>query len=271
MKTHLRAAAAALTSSALILTGCGSAPAGHDAHAGHDMGSHQSHGTDSMPMNHGDGLSSTVDGYTLKLQSEPMPGMAMPVKFTVLSGGKPVTRFATEQTRKLHFYVIGEDLSGFQHLHPVMGADGTWTVTPAKLKPGKYRFFAQATPAGAPDPVVLSVPVSVAGNAKPAPLPRPTTKATVDGYTVALTGRPANDKPLDMSFTKSGEPVDLQPYLGTSAHVTAFHKGDLAFAHLHPMGREFMVDVPKTGTYRLFVQFKADGKLHTAALTTTVT
>ncbi|HZE01023.1 MAG TPA: hypothetical protein VE155_04575 [Pseudonocardiaceae bacterium] len=31
--------------------------------------------------------------------------------------------------------------------------------------------------------------------------------------------------------------TDLQPYLDTYAHLTAFHGGDLAFADLHPTAR----------------------------------
>ena len=30
--------------------------------------------------------------------------------------------------------------------------------------------------------------------------------------------------------------VTSSPYLDTYAHLTAFHEGDLAFAHLHPHG-----------------------------------
>ncbi|GAA2450395.1 hypothetical protein [Streptomyces glaucus] len=38
-----------------------------------------------------------------------------------------------------------------------------------------------------------------------------------------------------VSVTKNGKPVTgLQSYLDTYAHLTAFHEGDQAFAHLHP-------------------------------------
>ncbi|WP_406423178.1 hypothetical protein OH809_07185 [Streptomyces sp. NBC_00873] len=41
--------------------------------------------------------------------------------------------------------------------------------------------------------------------------------------------------PLTVTESKDGEPVtDLQPYLDTYAHLTAFQVGDAAFAHLHP-------------------------------------
>jgi hypothetical protein len=88
--------------------------------------------------------------------------------------------------------------------------------------------------------------------------------------------------PLTARITKDGKPVtDLQPYLETYAHLTAFHEGDAAFAHLHPTtevkgdqgGPElsFHAALPTAGNWRLFVQFQTGGRLHTAALTLHVT
>ncbi|MFD4247041.1 hypothetical protein ACFWP3_36460 [Streptomyces sp. NPDC058525] len=76
----------------------------------------------------------------------------------------------------------------------------------------------------------------------------------------------------------TGKPVtDLQPYLDTYAHLTAFHEGDQAVAHLHPENKvttagggldlSIHAQLDKPGNCRLFLQFQTDGKLHTAALT----
>jgi hypothetical protein len=84
--------------------------------------------------------------------------------------------------------------------------------------------------------------------------------------------------PLTVSISKDGEPVtDLQPYLETYAHLTAFREGDQAFAHLHPQTEvkgdrggpdlDFQAMLPESGNWRLFLQFQTGGKLHTAALT----
>ena len=73
--------------------------------------------------------------------------------------------------------------------------------------------------------------------------------------------------------------TDLQPYLGTYAHVTAMHQGDLAFAHLHPEGTvsgdhggptlNVHAQLPAPGNWRLFIQFQTGGVLHTAPITIT--
>jgi hypothetical protein len=49
----------------------------------------------------------------------------------------------------------------------------------------------------------------------------------------------------------------------------ALRQGDLAFLHVHPDedSLKFMATFPTAGTYRLFLQFKTDGRVHTAAFT----
>jgi hypothetical protein len=79
---------------------------------------------------------------------------------------------------------------------------------------------------------------------------------------------------LTFTVTRAGRPVtDLQPYLEARGHLVALRAGDLAYLHVHPMeSRErgriaFAAHYPSAGRYRLFLQFKAAGRVHTAALT----
>jgi hypothetical protein len=103
----------------------------------------------------------------------------------------------------------------------------------------------------------------------------------VDGYTVTLDGTLEAGGESDLTFTvrRDGEPVTgLQPYLGAYGHLVALRSGDLAYLHVHPheeahgtavSGPEvaFSTTAPTAGTYRLFLDFKADGEVHTAAFT----
>ena len=41
---------------------------------------------------------------------------------------RPVTNFAIAYDKPMHLIVVRRDLSGHQHLHPTMAADGTWQV-----------------------------------------------------------------------------------------------------------------------------------------------
>ncbi|WP_279582512.1 hypothetical protein [Fodinicola feengrottensis] len=223
----------------------------------------------------GDGLAASADGFRLAIGKT-----AGPLTFQILgTNGKPVTSFEVDQTKRMHFYLVRSDLTGFQHVHPEMAADGTWTANLATAAPGSYRAYASFLSAG--KALVLSQPVSVPGKASAMVLPPPTTTTTVDGYTLTVDSPSllaGMSHPLTVSVAREGKPVtDLQPYLDTYAHLTAFHAGDQAFAHLHPEGSvqgdhggpklTFVAMLPKSGDWRLFVQFQTGGRLRTAAIT----
>ncbi|MDF6045165.1 hypothetical protein LRD69_24050 [Streptomyces sp. JH14] len=284
---------------AAALAACGSSDS---SMPGMDHGTHPSTasstgsvpGTDhhSMPgMDHagmGDGLTDTKDGYTLTSTAAELRAGKDPAYTFRITGpdGKPVTSFAVDQTKRMHFYAIRSDLTGFQHVHPTMTADGTWTADLTALTPGTWRAYASFTPetgSGKGTGFVLSRTVTVPGTAKDTPLPAAAATTETDGYTVNVKGQPMSGMahPLTVSISKDGTPVtDLQPYLDTYAHLTAFHEGDEAFAHLHPETKvtgadggpdlDFQAMLAKPGNWRLFLQFQTGGSLHTAALTLNV-
>jgi len=238
----------------------------------------------------GDGLSATGSGLSFAPSTTALPaGQPAAFRFQIRAAdGAPVTAFEPDQTKLMHFYLIRSDLTGFQHVHPTMAADGTWTANLATASAGSYRAYASFITriSGQDVPLVLSRPVTVPGPAAPAmPLPAPSTATTVDGYTLTVApGTPlmaGMSHPLTITVSRNGTPVtDLEPYLDTYAHLTAFHEGDLGFAHLHPTGMvhgnhggpalSFEAAPPRSGRWRLFLQFQTAGVLHTAALTLNV-
>ncbi|WP_371534866.1 FixH family protein [Streptomyces sp. NBC_00466] len=297
-----RALAAAGTAAALALTlaACGSSDDSSSSMPGMDHNTEPSASSSAnaspsmsdMPgMDHmaaGDGLSDNKDGYRLSSKDTALAaGKQAAYRFTVTGpDNKPVTGFAVDQTKRMHFYAIRSDLTGFQHIHPTMAADGTWTADLDTLPPGSWRMFASFTPdsgARKGTAFVLSRTVSVPGTATKTPLPAAAKTAEADGYTVTVKGDPMAGMAhrLTVTVTKDGKPVtDLQPYLDTYAHLTAFHEGDTAFAHLHPTTKvngdhggpelSFNAELPTAGNWRLFLQFQTGGTLHTAALTLNV-
>ncbi|MCX5084068.1 hypothetical protein [Streptomyces sp. NBC_00401] len=287
------AAAGAATALALTLAACGSSSnsssmPGMDHGATSSASSSPSASPADMPgmdMAGGNGLSDTQDGYRLTSKEATLPsGKQTTYRFTVTGpDSKPVTDFALDQTKRMHFYAIRSDLTGFQHIHPALATDGAWSADLASLAPGSWRLFASFTPdagSGKGKDFVLSRTLTVPGNATKTALPAATSTAEVDGYTVTVKGNPMAGMahPLTVSVSKHGKPVtDLQPYLDTYAHLTAFHEGDAAFAHLHPTTKvtgdhggpdlAFHAELPTSDNWRLFLQFKTGGTLHTAALT----
>ena len=95
------------------------------------------------------------------------------------------------------------------------------------------------------------------------------------GYTVTWSGaaRAGQHSALSARITRAGRPVtDLQPYLDSYAHLTAFRAGDLAVSHLHPQhtGRgpelRFAATFPGAGDYLMFLQFRAGDQLRLAPM-----
>jgi hypothetical protein len=85
--------------------------------------------------------------------------------------------------------------------------------------------------------------------------------------------RQGDETMLSYTISRAGQPVAVEPYLGASGHLVALRAGDLAYLHVHPMDSKergriaFAAHYPSAGRYRLFLQFKAAGRVHTAALT----
>ncbi|CAL9379042.1 hypothetical protein SUDANB15_01013 [Streptomyces sp. enrichment culture] len=231
------------------------------------------------------GLQISENGYTLDLKTPHVTaGDRADLRFTVRDDeGRPVTEYRREHDKELHLIVASRDLRTYRHLHPTRDADGTWS-TPVELPhAGGYRVFADFTPAkeGARN-LTLGADLAASGPYRPQELPHPAGTAQVDGYEVELTGalRPGRAGELRLTVSRDGKPVtDLQPYLGAYGHLVALRSGDLAYLHVHPHGEpgdgttepgpavSFTATAPSSGTYRLFLDFKHDGVVRTAAFT----
>jgi hypothetical protein len=230
------------------------------------------------------GLASSAGGWTLVPATTALtPGRPEPFAFRVTGpDGAAATAFEVEHDKRMHLIVVRRDASGFQHLHPTMDPDGTWRVPLSVEAGGAYRAFADFTPAGGPA-TTLGVDLLAAGRFDPVPH-RPSRQATVDGYQVGLAGDlvPGRASTLTLTVGREGRPVtDLQPYLAAYGHLVALREGDLAYLHVHPEGAPgdgrtpagpeivFTAQVPSAGTYRLFLDFRHGGTVHTAAFTVT--
>jgi hypothetical protein len=187
--------------------------------------------------------------------------------------GRPVREFDVAHEKRMHFIVVRRDMTSFQHLHPTMRPDGTWTTQVNLPRGGVYRVFADFTRSG--EQRTLGADVHAGGPYRPEPLPRPqTTAQTEDGLVVSLDAEGAEageSGRAEFEVRRDGERVNdrLQTYLGAKGHLVALREGDLAYLHTHPEGDElaFMAEYPSAGSYRLFVQFRFEGRVQTAAFT----
>jgi hypothetical protein len=253
------------------------------AQAGFGQGEMTGHGGEPMveAVPGADGLRSRLAGVTLRPVPGPLhAGATQTWRFALTDcKGKPVTRFEPENGKLLHLIVVRSDLTAYQHLHPRLHRDGTWSVALATPQAGRYRAIADFVVDGRK--YVVGTTLAVPGAAPLRPLPAPRLHAGADGYDVELQ-RPARldagaEAQLTFRITRGGRPVrDLQPYLGAYGHLVALHAPDLAYSHVHPNGTDrgqgaitFDTDLHARGTYRLFLQFRTGGRVHTAAFTQT--
>jgi hypothetical protein len=226
------------------------------------------------------GLAVSAGGLALALEQTELPrGRASELSFGIVdAGGRRVRDFEVGHEKRMHLIVVRRDGKGFQHLHPELGADGIWRVRLTLPDAGAYRVFADFKRGGKAR--TLAADLAVDGDADYGPLPAPATTADAGGgYEVRLDAgrvRAGHDAELRFTVSRDGRTVRTEPYLGAGGHLVALREGDLAYLHVHPGGHgdeghddavAFASEFPSAGRYRLFLQFKHEGRVRTAEFT----
>jgi hypothetical protein len=198
----------------------------------------------------------------------------------------------------VHLIVVRRDLSELVHRHPPVAADGSVRDSLTLSRGGAYRVLVDAYPelGGAQRNFQLFEDIRVSGPAVARALGpfRPT--VVVDGYRVTLRGA-ARVRALSPAFVTvtvtdpQGHPASFAPYYGALAHAIFFRARTLDYFHTHVCGpaargcSSFLggssvtgtstkpgqlrvgVLLPEAGTWRLFLQFRAGGRIVTAPFT----
>jgi hypothetical protein len=198
----------------------------------------------------------------------------------------------------VHVIYIRRDLGEIVHHHPPVAADGSVHDSVGFPAPGPYRVVIDVYPQQVtPQPnFQLFTAVKVPGRYTPKPLPATTATQVVAGYRFTLHGHPhlraVEAGLLSFSVTRpDGSAVRFTPWYGALAHAIFFRKGSLDYFHTHvcapgaagctsvlggakvtgssskPGQLSVGVLVPVPGTWRLFLQCRADGRVLTAPFT----
>ncbi|MEV0807637.1 copper resistance protein CopC [Micromonospora sp. NPDC050200] len=254
---------------------------GHQHAAG--TGAHTHPGDSNASQTQTTGTLVSAGGYTLQpVRRSQSAGVSVDYRFRIVGADRQAaTRFTVVHDKPLHLVVVGRDLTSYQHLHPTMAPDGTWSVPLKLTRAGGYRIYADFSLAGtdsSPLPLVLGVDHDVPGAHTPAALPPAQPQAVVGPFTVSMDGTPTVGVATPMVFrvNRTGAPAQLQRYLGAYGHLVVVREGDLGYVHVHP--EQELVDgavkvwltAPSAGRYRAFFDFQVDGKVHTAQYTINV-
>jgi hypothetical protein len=233
--------------------------------------------------------------YVLKFLSgiSYQPDQPTTLEFTVVDkDGKRLdqTAYKVEHEKRMHVIAVSNDLSRFQHVHPIFDTSTNSFKMPGFVFPadGNYRIYADFAVDTHETGMHSGVQYQdvIAGNpasTQPVPLGQPTTTDAVDGNTVGLVVKPgASDleKKLEFTLTRDGKNItDLQKYLGALGHLVVIREGDLEYIHTHTEATDitkqngkvdFTVDFTQPGSYKAFGQFQRAGKVMTASFTIVV-
>lgn len=186
-----------------------------------------------------------------------------------------------EHEKKMHFLLVRDDMTEFQHVHPEY-KNGLWTVTPTIAKQGNYQLYVDIAPIEE-KASVLRIPVTIGGPTLDAKAPTPNADwSAQDGtYTAKLTidqpVKTEETKQWTFAITENGKPVtDLKPYLGAFGHVVELrHTDEDDFFHVHPITESqpqdgkvvFQGTFPAKGRYTLYAQFNVKGSVKTFPIT----
>lgn len=88
-----------------------------------------------------------------------------------------------------------------------------------------------------------------------------------------------NNQPLKFTLLKKNKQLKkgvLESYLGASAHIVMIAKETKDFLHVHSMGnKQYPIYAetifPESGWYKIWVQYKVEGKLRTSTFAVNVT
>ncbi len=205
-----------------------------------------------------------------------------------------VRTFATVHDRQFHLFIVSHDLEYYDHVHPEMRPDGSWTIQVTLPDAGYYKLIADFLPLGGTPQILPRLLVTAhAGD-----LSQARARLQDDGLEkrsgsmrVAL-ALPSDGLVAGREDTlryhivdaATGEPVnDLEPYLAAFGHTLVLSEDTLEYVHAHPIEQlpenleraaggpdlTFNAILPKPGRYRLWTQVKRGGVVTTTRFTVT--
>jgi hypothetical protein len=244
---------------------------------------------------------SVLGKYDVKVESTPSaikPNQKLKLRFSFYEPdtGKQVTQFSPTHTKLFHLFIVSQDMNYFNHIHPVMETDGSFTIETTLPAAGVYKLYSDVYPTDG-TPQVLQTGIVTAGYqsdlfaSQPHLVPDQVLSRVVDGMKVdvavdppeIIAGRSAILK-FHLTDAKTGAPVrDLKPYLGAWGHTLILSEDQVDYVHSHPSemvpedidpgtlhsGPDVTFDafLPRPGTYRIWTQFQRGEKLITVSFT----
>jgi hypothetical protein len=216
--------------------------------------------------------------FGLRMESapaQPKAGEKVRLRFLVTDPrtGHQVKQFQVMHDKLFHLFIISQDMTRFQHIHPIYQSDGSFTVETVLPDPGTYKVYCDVYPLeGVPQVIQRNIttagytPDLLGGSARLAPdatltkvgeivkvAPENAEKLGVDLSQLPtgavnsikvdlqldppeiIAGRPITLK-YNLTDAQTGEPVrDLAPYLSAWGHTLILSEDQSDYVHSHPV------------------------------------
>lgn len=222
-------------------------------------------------------LPGVMDDFDLKMDAAPAapkPGEKVRLTFRIFNPktGALVKEFAPLHERLFHLFVISQDLTQFQHIHPAFNEDGSFTIETTLPEAGRYKIYCDFYPVEG-SPQVLQQNLVTYGyksdlyGATARIEPDTTLTKVCEGERITrenaanagvelsmLKPTPGNNLKVELKLepseiiagkptllryqltdSKTGEPIkDLSPYLGAFGHTLILSDDQTDYVHSHP-------------------------------------
>lgn len=242
-----------------------------------------------------------ADDFNLRFECSPKapkPNEKIRLRFSIFN---PKTReqvkdFLVTHDKFFHLFIVSQDMSEFQHIHPTLDRDGNFTIETVLPIAGNYKIYSDFYPYnGAPQ--VLQQNITTAGytsdllSARAQLKPDSSLTRIADGMKIELKLEPENiiagqrvALKYHLTDAGTGQPIrDLVPYLGAWGHTLILSEDQADYVHSHP--EEMVPDTPdksklrggpdatfnaffpEPGNYRIWTQFQRGETLTTVSFT----
>jgi hypothetical protein len=200
--------------------------------------------------------------------------------------GKTVQHFEIMHEKLYHLFVISQDLQFFEHIHPIMQADGSFDLDVRFPHAGLYRVLSDFYPKDA-TPQLIADTLFVAGpgmKMSPAKLTADMAPNDTENLHVSLTTEPP--QPIagmkTLLFFRLTPNDGIEPYIGAMGHMLAASSDLIDMMHTHPFlvtdpeggtvkQIQFNLIFPREGVYRVWTQFQRKGVVNTTVFNIPVT
>ena len=235
-----------------------------------------------------------TDEFVVRTETLPKrikPGQKTTLRFAIFhpKTGAQVKQFNVQHEKLFHLFVVSSDFKHFDHIHPELQKDGSFTIETVLPQAGMYHLYCDIFPTGGTAHVVHQNLVTSGFKGDAAALqaqlqPDQIFTKIVEHTRIELkfapelpvAGQPALLR-YQLTDVKTGQPVqDLQPYLGAWGHTLILSEDGEEYLHSHPMTEPkkdaaapatiyFETFFPRPGKYRIWSQFQRHNQIQTVS------